>query len=315
VLTLTKGVAEQEVARLRKKLISSRMELVVADWKALSIQIPGKDLLKDIRQVLETLLIYLDVLKAILETIKIFLIDFGNPIRALVEALLALITSLIESSSVLGCTLLRHPQPARRYQLQNAVRWVRSVRHRFAQSLYDEQDINRPKPISGATVGGYIVVAVDAQGPVALIALIKTLLQFFGREFYRPAYAAPANVKVVPIGSSGDPLLSVVSIFTDPPEAVAVEWSLPSTTGVSDPSFAGLAGQLGNEFIPPKWLIEKSDVPITSSEVFSAALSGSDGLTDDSKVGFITSEVPTQYVRPRTNEAVWKQGQSQGREW
>jgi hypothetical protein len=276
----------------------------VADWKAISVQIPGKDLLKDIRQILETLLIYLDVLKAILETIKLFLIDFGNPIRALVEALLALINSLIESlkrSGVYAYYDIPNPLDDTSFRVQQG--GYEAFITRFASSLYDEQDINRPKPISGATVGGYIVVLVDAQGPVALIALLKTLLQFFGREFYRPAYAAPANVKAIPVGDKGDPLLSLAAIFNDPPKAVALEWSLPSVTGVSDPSFAGLAGQLGNEFIPPKWLIEKSDKPITSSEVFAGF--SSDGLTDDSKVGVITSEVPTQYVNPRTNQVVW----------
>ena len=63
----------------------------MADWQTLVIKPVGKDLLEPVRQVLETLLIFLEILKAILDTIKTFLIDFGNPIRALVEALIRLV--------------------------------------------------------------------------------------------------------------------------------------------------------------------------------------------------------------------------------
>ena len=57
----------------------------MADWKSFVIQIPGKDFLEPVREILETLLIFLEILKAILETIKIFLIDFGNPLIALLR--------------------------------------------------------------------------------------------------------------------------------------------------------------------------------------------------------------------------------------
>ena len=56
----------------------------MADWQALQIKIPGKDLLEKVRGVLETLMIFLDILKAILQTIEMFLIDFGNPLRILI---------------------------------------------------------------------------------------------------------------------------------------------------------------------------------------------------------------------------------------
>jgi hypothetical protein len=69
----------------------------MADWQKFSLQVPGKDYLEKVRGVLETLLVYLEVLKAILETIKAFLIDFGNPIKALVEALIKLIKQMFEA--------------------------------------------------------------------------------------------------------------------------------------------------------------------------------------------------------------------------
>ena len=56
------------------------------EWQTFEIKIPGKDLMASVRGALETLLVYLEVVKAVLETIKVFVVDFGNPIKALVEA-------------------------------------------------------------------------------------------------------------------------------------------------------------------------------------------------------------------------------------
>jgi hypothetical protein len=67
------------------------------NWEALSFQLPGEDLLEPARNIMETLMVYLEVTKTVLETVKVFLVDFGNPIRPLVEALLGLILDLFES--------------------------------------------------------------------------------------------------------------------------------------------------------------------------------------------------------------------------
>jgi hypothetical protein len=62
------------------------------------------------------------------------------------------------------------------------------------------------------------------------------------------------------VGSKGDRLLRVVSVFEDPPKSLAVEWSLPTASRQPDPYFEGLVAAAGTEFIPPTFLIEKSTV-------------------------------------------------------
>lgn len=231
----------------------------MAEWKQFKLTIPGKDYLEQVREVLETLLVYLEVLKAILETIKAFLIDFGNPIRALVEALIKLILALIESlrqTGLYGYFDIPDPQidPNFNRNLGGSVAFVQ----RFKASLYDTKDPWRPQPVNLFNEGGYIILMVDAGNVMRLIRLIRILLRFFGKEFTSPRYEAPANVKVLPVGDDGDPILAVAKVFSSEINAIAVEWSSPTTQRNPDPGFLDLVGEMANEFVPPKFLIEYS---------------------------------------------------------
>ena len=262
-------------------------------WQSFQIQIPGKDLLKKARNILETLLVYLDVVKAFLETVKAFLVDFGNPLKALIEALLNLINTLIEALKRTGVYAL--------YDIPDPLRDPRFLRHkggyqgfkaRFKGSLVDAQDFNRPQPIKGALKGGYILIVADANGPARLIQLIQTLLKFFGGEFLKPKYRQPSNARVVPVGESGDPILAVTKVFKDQVKALAIEWSLPSITPSADPTFQGIASDMSQEFYPPNWLIERSDISL-NNEVDSKDISNA------AAAGQVVKFVDTQFVNPR----------------
>jgi hypothetical protein len=262
-------------------------------WKSLAIQVPGKDLLKKARNILETLLVYLEVIKTFLETVKAFLKDFGNPLKTLLEALLNLINTLIEALKRTGIyalfdtpdlfldpKLLRHAGGFQRFKL------------RWKGSLVDAQDFNRPQPIAGALKGGYVVIVADANGPAKLIALVKILLRFFGQEFLKPKYQPPSNVRVVPVGEKGDPILAVTKVFKNQVKALAIEWSLPTNLPSADPAFQGLATELSQEFFPPKWLIERSAIPL-NNEV------RSDQIGDPAEAGQVTGTVMTGFINPR----------------
>lgn len=213
------------------------------NWQAFKIQIPGQDLLEGVRSVLETLLIFLEILKAILETIKAFLIDFGNPIKALVEALIKLILTLFEALKRTGIyALFDIPNPSLDPNFVNHSGGFAAFTTRFRGSLFDTKDPNRPQPIAGATQSGFVLIVADAEAAIGLIRLIRILLRFFGKEFLNPKYAPPANFKVLPVGSKGDPLLSIVKVFQEKPKSLVVEWTLPQGTRAGDPGFADLLG-------------------------------------------------------------------------
>jgi hypothetical protein len=259
------------------------------NWQAFKIQIPGEDLLEGVRAILETLLIFLEILKAILETIKAFLIDFGNPIKALVEALIKLILTLFEALKRTGIyALFDIPNPFVDPKFLRNAGGFNAYTTRFRGSLFDTKDPNRPQPIAGATTSGFVLIVADASDVIGLLNLIKILLKFFGKEFLSPQYAPPSNFKVLPVGAKGDALLSIVSVFQSKPKSLVVEWALPQGTRAGDPGFSDLLGAISDEFSPPNFLIEKNEVNPTKEITDSQ-------LNDDDACGRLTTEVDTNY--------------------
>lgn len=233
----------------------------MADWKTLEVQVPGKDLLEPVRSVLETLLIFLDVLKAILNTIQVFLIDFGNPIRALVQALIQVIEELFLSLKTSGVQALYHvPNPIADPNFQDHSGFD-AFTTTFKQSLFDAKDFNRPQPRPGSVKGGYVLLMVQSDTPYTLIGKVQQLLKFFSKEFSTPRFEEPRNFKVLPVGDDGDPILGVADLFSrSPVEAVQLSWTLPTSAETPDTGFSDLISRVSQEFVPPKFLIEKSTI-------------------------------------------------------
>lgn len=263
----------------------------MADWQSFAIQVPGKDLLEPVRNVLETLLVFLDVLKAILDTIKTFLVDFGNPIRALVEALIKLIEELflsLKTSGVQGLFHVPNPIPDPNFDFNKGYDSFVEV---FKSSLFDTKDFHRPQPRPGSTKGGFYLLMVQADSIFGLIARLQQLLRFFSKEFTTPRYEAPNNFKVSPVGEDGDDLLSVASVFANAPiSAVSLSWTLPTSQETPDPGFSDLVNRVANEFVPAKYLIEKSVGVSPPSQLIDFA-----DIKDEFAAGVveIAREVPT----------------------
>lgn len=254
----------------------------MSDWKALEIKIPGKDLLESVRGGLESLVTFLEVIKALLETISLFLIDFSNPVRALVEALLALVSQLFESLRRTGAYgYFDFPNPTEDPNFDRFRGGYQAFTQRFKSSLYDSRDPFRPQPIPGSTQSGFTLIVADAESVFGLLRLVKILQRFFGKEVLSAQYAAPANVKALPVGSKDDPILRVADLFGVDIGGIAVEWSLATNQFPPDPGFTDLVATVSSEVIPQKWLIEKTSRPegpeLVSKEVTTNYL-GRDGL-------------------------------------
>src|SRR6185369_8562865 len=230
----------------------------MANWQSFVIQVPGKDALEPVRNVLETIVIFLDVLKAILDTIKIFLIDFGNPIKALVEALIKLIEELFLSLKATGISAYFDiPDPTSDPNFDRFVGGFQAFTERFKGSLFDPLDFNRPQPRAGSTQSGFVLLVVDSDSPFTLLERAKQLQRFFGREFTSPRFEPPDNLKGLPVGDKGDPILAVASVFTKGPiKSVQLSWSLPTSLSTPDPGYRDLVTKVAREVIPPKFLIE-----------------------------------------------------------
>jgi len=262
----------------------------VADWKSFQIPIPLTQVVDPIKSLLETLMIFLEILKAILETIKIFLLDLLNPIKALVEALIGLLIELIQALLASGCYIYFDiPDPVNDPDFSRVAGGYPAFLERFEGSLYDTKDFNRPQP-NDLTTSGFILFVLDAANIIELILAVQAIMRLFGKAWKSPRYAAPANVKAIPVGTSGDPILAVTSLFTKGPiEKIELQWDLPSVVESPDPGFSDAVTKLAGEFIPPNFLIEKSvDILPTSQKIDIADL----GTTDS--VGLVQVDVPTK---------------------
>jgi hypothetical protein len=258
-------------------------------WNSFSLQLPGKDLLEGARNILETLVTFLEILKTLLDIVKALLISFPNPIIALVQALISLINTLFETLKKTGLYALYDvPDTLGDPNFNRVAGGYQGFVTRFKGSLVDSRDPNRPQPIAGATQSGFILLVVDAENVQVLLRRLTLLLRFFGKDFLAPHYAAPANVKVLPVGDQGDPVLSVVKIFQSQPKSLVVEWALPTTQNVGDPGFSDVFSSFATEFVPPRFLIEKSaanpNVELDATKI-----------GDASAVGQVTATVPTNF--------------------
>jgi hypothetical protein len=243
----------------------------MADWKTLEIQVPGKDLLEQARSSLETLVVFLEVVKTLLETISLFLIDFGNPVRALVEALLNLILQLFDSLNRTGMYgYFDVPNPTQDPNFDRFRGGYQAFVERFKASLNDSRDPYRPQPTPGSTQSGFTLIVADAESSFGLMRLISILLRFFGREIGSAQYAAPANLKLFPAGvlpgaqAQGvnvDPVLQIAKLFGADLKGLSLEWSLATNQYPPDPGFTDLVATVSSEIIPQKWLIERTSNP------------------------------------------------------
>jgi hypothetical protein len=232
-----------------------------ANWESFALQIPGEDLLEPVRAILEVLVIFLEVLKTLLNVVKTLLILFSNAIIALVEALISLILTLFTALKQTGLYVWWDiPDPITDPNFNHHFGGHVAFLQRFKASCVDVRDPNRPQPIAGATQSGFILLAVDDQLPTGLVRLLLSLLYFFGQEFKAPHYKAPANVKVLPVGSKGDPILSIVEVFNQQPSSLVVEWTLPGKQVSGDAGQRPVFQDFAQEFVPPSFLIEKSTV-------------------------------------------------------
>lgn len=228
----------------------------MANWASFKFEIPATDLLAPVQQLLEMLLLFLEILKVILGTIKAFLIDFGNPLRILLEALIALIEEFFEALKATGL-FAYFDVPLSLATIGRMKGGYQGFIERFKGSLYDFKDYNRPQPRT-STTSGFILLVVDQSNPFSMMDQISRLLRLFGKAATAPRFDPVGNFQVGPISSIGDPIFTIAGAFRENINTIALSWTLPTTVETADPGFKDALSNLTDEFGAPHYVIEKS---------------------------------------------------------
>jgi len=211
-------------------------------WKSIDLSdiIPAKDAAEHVKDTAESILSVFAAVKLVLQTIRAFLLDLGNPIRALLQAIIVQIQTILNDLDQAGIyTLMVVPEPGPNGDYENIKGGIDNFVYTLQMSLEDRDDPNRPQFSAEASVGGFMLVA-DSGNIIPIIEAISSLLKLFGqkKEVTLPA-PNPVAARLVGPGSqliSG--MMSLAGLGDDSPD-VMVQWSSTS---------------LGND-----WWVERSD--------------------------------------------------------
>src|ERR1700690_2899838 len=123
--------------------------MATESWETLSLRFsPFDPLMGPLKSALQVLETVEAVLEAILDIIKAFLIDFGNPLQAIFALLLAAVRAIINQIKSTGFSvLLVHPDFSRQdftAVLQSVSGSYPGFENKVVSKFYDSSDIFRP---------------------------------------------------------------------------------------------------------------------------------------------------------------------------
>jgi hypothetical protein len=277
----------------------------MATWEGFQIQIPAQGLLRDLEQILETLLVFMEIVKSILEVVKVFLLLFANPLILLLEALMALIMDLYHMLMQTGVyAYFDLPDLAHDPNFKSFAGGSAAFKARFKGSLLDLKDSHRPQP-TALLQGGFVLMVIDADGPLILIQIIKAIIAFFRNpsKIVEPQYPAPVHLKAVPIDKAGSPILDIENLLSNQSKSLAIEWQLPGIVPSASAGFTGLTAMVIQNFRVPNWLIEIGTAPPTQPIVITpdpvTQIWSNSAMYDSTTCGRVVQNVPTLHTDPR----------------
>lgn len=234
------------------------------EWVSISVNF---DIFEPLRPPIQSVLQFLEVIVTILEVIldilKTFFLDLLNPIKAIVQALIAALRAIINQILSSGfAVLLVHPdfsQPDYAGVLYSASGGYPGFESRVVSKFYDAGDLFRPQYPPGSSVG-MLVFYVGADSPGDLLGLIMALLALIKLPIDISALPAPVDVKALPVAEGGSAVSSFRALF-DPGlrNSIQLSWRMPqSASGLNAPGFVGQVVSFYNQFIFPNFVIERT---------------------------------------------------------
>lgn len=241
----------------------------MASWSTLSIKF---DPLAPLKPPLQAVLVLLEVVEAILEAllaiIKAFLLDFGNPLKALIALLLAAIRAIINQLKATGFSILVvHPDFSRQdfaQILASASGSYPRFESKVISKFYDSSDVFRPQYPPGSSVAMFVFY-IGTDSPGDLITQLFALLRLINTPAVLSALPAPVSVKVNPVRKSGSPVANFAGLFDSKEtlnDQLVIEWQMPTNPGGSGAfGFVNSMVSFYNSFRFPNFIVERSETP------------------------------------------------------
>lgn len=212
---------------------------------------PIQPVLDTVDGVLELLIDALNVLQAILDTIKAFIVGLLDPIRALIEAIINEIRAFINDLRNLGAYFYLGDTARVTFPYQDLVGGYAGFQRRMLTAYVDTSDPKRPVFSNASTVlSVYFYLSVQVTDLYKIIELVVAICRFFGGLVKKSQpYPAPIPVSVT-YGTSKFLLnkfgtLGVALSSGDDIEYALVEWQMPA----GGQAFIGSAGPAPNGFV------------------------------------------------------------------
>lgn len=226
--------------------------------------------------VLELLIDALNILQAVLDTIKAFVVGLLDPIRSLVEAIINEIRAFIQDLRNLGAYLYMGDTARVVYPFNQLVGGYTAFQRRMLAAYVDTSDPKRPvfSP-SSAVLSVYFYLSVQVTDLYKMIELVVAICRFFG-GFAKDSQPYPTPVPVTVTYGASRTLLNRfntlgVNLTTGADaEYALVEWQMPA----GGQAFIGSAGPAPNGFIvdvctEPNGLLVWADGPDPKSNAAS----------------------------------------------
>jgi len=241
----------------------------MAAWNSITLKFdPFEDLKPPLKSILSALEAVEAVLEALLALIQPFLLDLLNPIKALIQLLLAAIRAIINQIRSSGFSfLLVHPD----FSLSDFSAVIYSVNGAYPKfenkvigKFFDTSDIFRPQYPPGSSVA-MLVFYIGADSPGDLLGQLLALIAFINGPSPIPGLPAPVGLKVSPVLKSGDSIAIFRELFSRTKEldrALSVEWHMPTGASARNaPGFINNITAVYDSFIFPNFIVERSKQP------------------------------------------------------
>jgi len=237
------------------------MAPAATNWNTFEVKVPFTEWVSSVKDALETFILWLDVARTVLNTIKNFLVSFGNPLQVLLTVCLSLVLQAIESLNQTGIYWwYLIPNFVEDPSLKRISGGSQAFLSRWKGSLQDAQDVNRPRPVAELNTGGFVLIVISTSGLGQFLKWIRAFMTIFSIKGPMTIQAPPANVKIYPVTNDNTFLPGKIAKKDTPFQYACLEWTVGSNKKFPSSSFEGLSTDLSAQFRPANWLIERTTV-------------------------------------------------------